>query len=382
VRGEEDGGQRERIFRLVIEGESGIGLRREAQVPLLEKAVRAREIEIGDAGFDGEVYVRGEPEILRAVLDDETRLSVRDLLRHGVSTARGRVLAPALVTVRDGNVVCETGFADADLRAELGSVLERLLGLARRLRPPADAVARLVENTAREPDWRVRVANLRFLMRTYPQHPGTRQALERALRDTQEDVQLEAALGLGGDQGRALLLEIASREWSGDTVAARAVAALQRDLPLERAQAILGHALRTRRVETARACIDALGSSGEAGVADLLARVLHVETGALAAAAARALGSAGTAASIAVLKEAAEHEPGLSRAAREAIASIRARIDATPGQLTLTHEGGDAGQVSLAGDGTAGAVSVADPTSSPRSPAATSPGPPRSRRAR
>jgi HEAT repeat protein len=166
-----------------------------------------------------------------------------------------------------------------------------------------------------------------------------------------------------------------------DASSAQAVAHLGRDLPFDRTRALLTQALRRRHLQTARACLEALGLSGDEGAVDALARVLAVEHGELAAAAAlalgataspaaeppllealrrrervdlqiaaaQALGRAGTAAAVLPLKEAAE-EGGtweLRRVARQAIAEIQSRLQgASPGQLSLA--GADVGQLSLA----------------------------------
>jgi hypothetical protein len=156
---------------------------------------------------------------------------------------------------------------------------------------------------------------------------------------------------------------------------------------------ILHDALRTRREETARECLATLGRGH--GAVHALAKVLAVETGLLAeaaaaalgatrlaaaepslvkalsrespgvrAAAARALGKVGGASAVPALKEAAERHPRhgeLTRAVRQAIAEIQARLaeagGAAPGQLSLA--GGEAGQVSLAEQDTAGRLSLA-----------------------
>jgi hypothetical protein len=356
----------ERGQRIVIDGDFGIGLRPEGMMTAVEKAVRAREIEIGDEEFDREVYMQGDPGRLRAALDVRTRRLVRDLLRGPIATPGGLVFVR--VTVREGAVTAETGLKNQEVRVLFGGVLERLLDLARRLERPPDVPARLLENMADEREWGVRMASLRYLARDHPHHPATRRAMERALDDERQEVQLQAALGLDDETGRAMLLQIATREWSDDPVAARAVAALGGALPTDRVQTVLVRALRTRQEQTALACMATLGASGDLRAADLLTRVLRVESGALAEAAARALGGVGSTAAIAALVEAGGRDPALERAARQAVAEIRSRIDATPGQLTLAPDGeggrvslaGDGGQVSLPDDGPARVVSLAE----------------------
>src|SRR4029450_6570562 len=60
--------------RVVIDGNSGLTLRSEKDITAVQRAIGPREVEIGDEEFDREVYVEGgDPPVLRAVLDVETR---------------------------------------------------------------------------------------------------------------------------------------------------------------------------------------------------------------------------------------------------------------------------------------------------------------------
>jgi HEAT repeat protein len=192
-----------------------------------------------------------------------------------------------------------------------------------------------------------------------------------------------------GPQGHGILLEIAEGV-ADDAVSTEAVLTLGQDLPFERALVILDHARGVRRLQTARACLEALGRSGGAAV-DPLARVLALEKGDLATvaaqalgetvspaaepplisalqreeqdlrvAAANALGRVGSVEAVLPLKEAAEHsrlDLEFLRAARQAITEIQSRLQgASPGQLSLT--GAEAGQLSLA-EAEAGQLSIA-----------------------
>jgi HEAT repeat protein len=183
-----------------------------------------------------------------------------------------------------------------------------------------------------------------------------------------------------GPEGRDVLLGIASGEGAPDETTARAVALLAEDLTMEEAARLLRNALRTRRLATAKECIVVAGRRGGRAAVEVLGRVLAVEKGATAWAAARALamtrdpsaevpllralrdgprdlrlaaavalGAAGTAAAVAPLREAESGDAEMRRAARQAVAEIQARaVGAAPGQLSLT--GGEAGQLSLASD--------------------------------
>jgi hypothetical protein len=381
---------RGRILRITLEGSSGITLRPETPATEMQKAAGAREIELGDDRFDSQVYVHGGEDVLRAVLDTETRQIVRGILQSGL-TIEGDPLVQGHVIVRDGEVVAEFDRHQSRVREHLPRFLATLLDVARRLDRPKSLVKRIVENTRREPEWQVRLGNLRLLAHAHPRHPLTREALKRGCQDERQAVQLECALALGVADAYDTLQEIACSEWADDKDASLALGALGTCLPLDKALSILAHALRTRRPETAVAAMGILGETAAPTVVAPLAKVLGLEKGALAVAAARALGASkqpaaeaplldalrislldvgvavatalgqvGTAAAVLPLKEVAEsaREAPLRKAAREAIAAIQSRLGgASPGQLSLAD--GEAGQLSLADDDPRGRVSMA-----------------------
>jgi hypothetical protein len=387
--------------RIVIRGNSGLTLRPTVAETTLESVLGFQEIELGDKHFDDRVHVQGTPATVHALLDADMRAAVLELL---VGVVRPEHASSALGTgeIRGGDLWADLPDRPRGSRVpRLAQALTSLLVLAQKLEPPADLAARIAENTLREPEWRVRVRNLQLLAADYPQHGATREALRQACQDEREKVQLEAATALHDDVGRRTLLEIASREWSDDFCAARAVTLLGSRLPAEQAQGILAHALRTGRSGTVLACLETLGRLRDPASLSSLARVLAVESGALAVAAAKALGASraaaaeqpllkalargssesraaaaealgrvGSAAAVLALKEAAARDGAdavFRRAARQAVAEIQSRLQgASPGQLSLAE--GDAGDLSLADEDPAGRVSIAtsgDPKQKP-----------------
>jgi HEAT repeat protein len=253
-----------------------------------------------------------------------------------------------------------------------------LLALTRCFSPPLDIAQRLADSSRLDSNAEVRLRNLLLLVQEFPGEPGTLEALRLACIDAKPRIRLRAAQELGAE-GRGVLAELAE-DTEDDAVSAQAVASLGRELPLERARAILSQALRRRLLQTARACLEALGSGGAPEDVDTLAEVLAHEKGDLAAAtaqalgatgnpaaeaplllaleyermdariaAAKALGLTGSAAAVLPLQEAAAgwgHQE-LRSAARQAVAEIQSRLQgASPGQLSLA---GDAmGKLSLA----------------------------------
>jgi HEAT repeat protein len=268
-------------------------------------------------------------------------------------------------------------------------MLQSLLALVRRLARPADPAFCLVKNAREDPLESVRLVNLKLLVREYPGKPATLETLRAALSDPGYGLRFRAASELGAE-GQDTLLEIAADGSAPQSTQVGALRAVGARLPLESALEALSHALRTRRVQAAEACLVTLGLLGGPDVVDPLARVLALERGRLAATAARALGLSGQPAaetplvaglqrqevalasavalgkvgSVAAVEplrkaESAASDDSLRRAAREAVAEIHSRLSgASPGQLSLTEE--EAGQVSLAEDET-GRVSLPDP---------------------
>ena len=336
----------------------------------LERDLSAREIEVGDKGFDDEFIVNGPHTFVRALLDAPTRRLLRNLLLEtDLQVTPGHI---------GGRMVATASWMSHE-RA-LGRMLGFMLELARHFERPRDVVKLLCENARRDPLPEVRLQNLLTLVREYPEEPLTDEALVAACGDTSDWIRVRAATALGA-RGQATLLEVASREPPDDLAAPHAIGVLGKALPPDRVREILGRALRSRQEGTARACLAALGHGSGDAVA-LLAKVMGVERGEVAVAAAdalastgspaaeapllaalerdipelrraaaRALGRVGTVAAVVTLKEAEAKAPDadFKRDARQAIAEIQARLPgASPGQLSIAS--GEAGQLSIVED--------------------------------
>ena len=337
-----------------------------------------RDLELGDDAFDEEVYVQGSAALVQAMMDAETRARVRSMVGNDVTVQGGQ-----LQSIIDDQYALGAG-------TPIAAVLPLLLEFAERLVRPADLVDRLMANARRDPVAGVRQANLSTLAREFASHPLTKPTLLAGLSDPKDEVRVRAATLLG-PEGAPVLLEIATDESADDGCAGRAIIALGSQMPPVQTLAVLAHALRTRRIETASACIAALGHLRPPDAVATLAKVLARESGPLSAAAARALGEhAGPEAEVALVGalehraaparlaaaealaaagSAAADEPlrraeaensrdgSFRRAARQAIAAIQSRAgSASPGQLTLAE--GESGRLSLEDD-SAGHVSLA-----------------------
>jgi hypothetical protein len=330
------------------------------------------EIAIGDPSFDSTFFIEESMRLrlVLALLDAETRrLLSRASTRSGLEISHGALRA----NVYD---------------SEVPHVLPLLLDIGRRFAQPRDIPRRLAENSHRDPEAGVRFRNLVLLVRDFPGNPATLEALRTACSDPSPHIRLLAAKELGAE-GRDVLLELAESEVD-DGLSARAVSFLGRELPFERATALLDKAWSTGRLQTALACLEVLGRGGAAAV-DPLAEVLALQNVELATAAAKALGATGnpaaepplilalqreqddlraaaanalgrvgSVAAVLPLKEAVERsrlDLDFRRAARQAIAEIQSRIHgASPGQLSLA--GAEVGQLSLA-QAEAGQLSLA-----------------------
>ena len=354
-----------------VEGRSvPVTLRRQAQ-GFLDRDLSARELEIGDKGFDDEFHVTGPHTFVRALLDAPMRRLLRTLLLEAdLTVTRGQVRARIPVT---------TSWALHELA--LGHMLGFLLEVARHFERPRDLVQRLAANARLDPLSEVRLQNLLTLVREYPEERATEEALVAACADASDWIRVRAATALG-ERGRATLLEVAGRDPGDDAATSQAITVLGRALPPERLREILNRALRARQPGTVRACLAGLGQDGGEDDIGLMAKVMSVERGPMAVAAAdalaatgsaaaeppllaalerdvpdlrvaaaRALGRVGTTAAVVTLKEAEAQarEADFSRAVRQAIAEIQARLPgASPGQLSIAS--GESGTLSLVED--------------------------------
>ena len=345
-----------------------VNIRREPLIRL------GREIEIGDPWFDSTFFIEGPARLVFTLLDGETRRLLTEVNNESRLEISNGVLR-----------------AEDTSDEKLPHVLPLLVEAGRRLARPLDALGRLSENACSDPKPGVRLSNLLLLVRELPGHPWTVEALRTACADPSPGIRLRAAQELGAE-GRGVLFELAEG-LQDDACSAHAVLHLAGELTCERTQSILFNALRGRRIHTARVCLDALGRSGDDAAVDALAKVMAIEQGDLALAAALALGATGSPAAEPPLIEALERGQAslrvaaatalgrvgsadavlplkqasegswldleLRRAARQAIAEIQSRLQgASPGQLSLA--GTEAGQLSLAPAG-AGQLSLAQP---------------------
>jgi HEAT repeat protein len=347
-------------------GFTGVRIRPEA-----DKPHRASEIEVGDEPFDKAFYIVGPLRLLFALLDEKAR-------RLMIAANAGKTLE-----IAGGELRVDVSFR------QMTETLPFLLALTRCFSQPLDIAQRLAESSRLDSSAEVRLRNLLLLVHEFPGEPGTLEALRLACIDVKLRIRLRAAQELGAE-GRGVLAELAEGT-ADDAVSAQAVASLGRELPLERARAILSQALHRRLLQTARACLKALGSGGAPEDVDTLAEILARETDELAAAAAQALGAtgnpaaeaplllalghermdiriaaakalglAGSAAAVLPLQEAAAGwgRQELRSAVRQAVAAIQARLQgAAPGQLSLAET--QAGRLSLAEE--KGQLSLADP---------------------
>ncbi|HSK79319.1 MAG TPA: HEAT repeat domain-containing protein [Thermoanaerobaculia bacterium] len=329
-----------------------------------------REIEVGDASFDSTFFIEGPAPLVFALLDAE----MRRLLLGLNAESRLEIFIGAL---------------RADMsEKKLPALLPRLVDIGQRLARSMDIPRRLAENAKADPEAGVRLHNLLLLIREFPGEPGTVEALRAASTDPSAEIRLRAAKELGAE-GREVLFELLE-SLVDDHVSAEAVSILDRELPFERTKVLLDRALNRRSLQTARACLEAIGKSGDAAAVEALAKVMDQQEGELTVAAAEALGATGSpaaepwlipalgreradlrvaaaealgrvgsASAVFPLKEAAERslfDRELRRATRQAIAEIQSRLQgASPGQLSLA--GAEAGQLSLATD-PAGQVSL------------------------
>ena len=363
------------VGRLIVRGlAQGLSMQRDSLLARVEQARGAPPVETGDEPFDQALYVRGQPLVVRALLDAETRaLSLAALC--------GRALG------RDATVAVAGGLLIAELDGEWSEDTPRLVegvrgvvALAHRLEESDAEEERLSKVARNDPLPRVRQLALEALVDAAPAHDATERALRRACDDPDPALRLRAALLSGGKGARRALHALAARRDVPDEVSAAAVDELGGQLSLDDLRAILASAPHGRP-KTDVAAVRALARGGRAVVAPLVAALPRfdddvavaavevlgeiaepaAEDALIAAAArqdaavrmavARALGRLGSVRAVPVLRELEADGGTVLRAAREAVAAIQSRLGgASAGQLALAES--DGGHLALAdGDG-------------------------------
>lgn len=368
-----------RRLRVTVDGLGRIsprlGLRPEGLVSALAHTLGRHDVETGDEDFDQAVLVEGNPQLLSALLDLDTRRRVRWLVATGLRVEGGRV------TLGHGE--------DTDDPRVLAGKARELLDLATRLVEPASPVERLAANVRSDTVAGVRRLCFERLVERFPRHPETVEVARELLQHPDSELRLAAARHLG-EEGHETLLGLTQLAGSDDYLAAMAVSALGAALPLGRAAELLSLAcargsmglagavvealaangskgavrwlvelLRGTNTELAALAARALGASGNAAVEDALLAALSRLVPELSLAAAQALGFVGTATSVPTLRALGESDTAdreLRRMAAWAVVAVQSRLaGAAPGQLALTEA--DAGALSLA-SAESGAVSL------------------------
>lgn len=375
------GEKNHRRLRVTVDGLGRIsprlGLRPEGLVSALAHTLGRHDVETGDEDFDQAVLVEGNPQLLSALLDLDTRRRVRWLVATGLRVEGGRLAS-------------NHGEDTDDPRVLAGKARE-LLELAARLVEPASPVELLAANVRLDPVTGVRRVCFERLVERFPRHPATLDVARELLQHPDAELRLAAARHLG-EEGHDTLLGLTQLAGSDDYLAAMAVSALGAALPLGRASELLSLAcargrmglagavvealaangsppavrwlvelLRGTNTELAALAARALGASGNAAVEDALLAALSRLVPELSLAAAQALGFVGTAASVPTLRALSVSDNSsrdLQRMAAWAVVAIQSRLaGAAPGQLALTEA--DAGALSLA-SAESGAVSLPD----------------------
>jgi hypothetical protein len=364
--------------RIIIDGRRRIAgipdLRAEGAVSTVDRALGVTELQVGDPGFDAEVFAQGPEDVLLPLLNHEARLAVRALVALGGRVSDG--------TVR---IDLSTSHSVKPIAAALAAGLRA----ASCLRERSDAVGRLIENAQDDPCPEFRRRCLELLARRHAGDPRARDAFRALLRSRNPALRLGAAIPLA-TEGHETLAALAADPSTPEPIAVRAIDAMGERLSAEHAAAGLEAALSRGRTqvalawvgslgrvggslaitrlssallgdprETAVAAAAALAATGDPAAEPALIRALGSGHPELRVASAEALAVMGTTRAVAALHRAAQFHPSseLARATRQAIAAIQARLPgASPGQVSLADA--ESGQLSLTHRSDSGRLSV------------------------
>lgn len=287
-----------------------LDLRAQSLVDDAFQALNGPDLQLGDARFDRNVVIGGDPHTARVVLDATTRILVQDLLRHGGQVIQGKVEIDF-----DGAPWSVDAFVQAAFV---------VINLTRRLKAAAaDEAERIRRILTADPNPGVRRATLRD---TITRRPQLVQGLLAELSlDRDPVVRVLAARELG-PEGR----------------------------PVLRAALALGG-----EVEATQVALGALQFEPDPDLEPLLLPLLASPDDTIQALTAALLGRVGTAAAVEPLLPLGSGltvDADVKRAARAALTAIRARLaGAEAGRLSLVA--GGAGTVSVV-EGDAGAVTI------------------------
>jgi hypothetical protein len=331
------------------------------------------EVTTGDEEFDAEVRVCASPQDVLPLFDPLARAEILKAMRTGlVQVANGALVGPP--TLRCG-------------RAELVLAARALARVGRALSrtPGPQATISLWQQRARHGQPAERLQCLELLREQHPNSPETLRALRAALYDPSAEIRRYATRALGSDARiylEAKVLEGAGPEQRGAAfqalfdhvppaeMAQFAEALLHDQDPDVRHAAIeltsserhrpaagrlielLGH----DESDTVALAAEALGHIGDpVAEPELLTLLGSLDPGATLAAV-EALGRIGTARAVEPLHgfegmAVTASDRAVRRAAREAIASIQARLGlASPGGLSIAEPCGAAGALSVAAE--------------------------------
>jgi len=335
-----------------------------------------RPVLTGDPEVDRSVLLYGDERVIRALCDPATRRALRSVIDMGVK-------------IENSQVVWHCTW-DLELKRRLA----QLVDFSERLVPPRDLAQRIADNIVHESLASVRALNVATLVKHFEPW-ATRSAVLAALNDLSEKVRLEAAIALG-EEGHRCLLVIALSQVAEQADVLRAIAQLGDGFTPRHARWALRRAMSSQRLTTVKVCLEQLVRADDARSVSAVRAALSSERDAVALAASRALkdgattqfegtliealthrlvdvqrdavvtlGRVGTVESVAPLVDWVAHH-ALDRFVRadapRAIAAIQSRLPgASPGQLSIA--GAEAGQVSLAAEDQRGAVSLEEPGS-------------------
>lgn len=359
------------MLRTVVTGPSlveDVAFGTETFWPVLD-ATTDTIIETGDAAFDRRIKVCGSELMARALLDDETRELVLELVEGGNSA------------LMDGELIGDNDKEEAWSVLLTDRRIRRMVRLAERLRAPPDGPSkRIAELAVHERNAAVRHRCLLSL--SVFDEACAREVAPRVLSDESHDVRLVAAEIVGPSarpvlealltdlaapdevRGTALarLSELADREelimwiqeYADQHSPAVARASMRTAVQLELSEVVPTIALLVQASRPALA-VEAVASLGELGGTDAQRHVIDALTSdrdRIARAACRTLGRVGTIDAVEPLLASSKgmlRDPTLKQLAREAVKAIQARA-----------EGGSGGQLSVVATESDGAVSVAE----------------------
>ncbi len=177
------------------------GISKENFFTKLQSHMGNPDVQIGDEAFDRECLLEGDATFLRSILNETMRSLIFSL--HQISEN---------FTINHSHIMVDFKQNYADTPTKLERIIHQVVSTARILAGSQDLFTRCLDNALHDSKSGVRMYNLEILKARFADRPETDAAIEAALTDAEQDLQVYAGIlkGKAGLPYLAVFLEDSS----------------------------------------------------------------------------------------------------------------------------------------------------------------------------